>query len=805
MNTKLLKGVCLTPLVSVLLAAPITANAQVDEIIVTAQKREQTLKDVPIAMTVVSAKMAERSGVEDIKDLIAVVPGLMVTSTSSNGSTTARIRGIGTVGDNTGLESSVGIVIDGVYRNRNGVGFNDLGEIEQIEVLRGPQGTLFGKNTSAGVISIRSKKPEYERSAGAELTLGNYGLQRISGHVTGGNEAETAAFRLFAVKSKRDGFLDVNTGAGPRTNDETNTSDYYSVRAQALFEPNDLFTARVIADYTNRDEDCCGGVQTFNGGRQALTDALAGGASVLTPANPEARLAFANRPTENDTQDGGISLEMNYAINDNLDLVSVTSYRVNDTFNNQDIDYTTADIWYSDNEGRANKFKTLSQELRLSGATDRLNWMVGGFFADESLERKDTITFGSAYEPYVGLLLSAGTNPAQVSTFVNLVGANIPGYTPLAYGQSFVSGNGRVDNFEHDAQTFAAFTHNTFAVTDRLEATLGARYTTEKKEVASTFQTDAPGCKVFETVFGNELNPAALGALAGVGPVVCLPWARSSYDGTHLQEETFDDWQGTAKLGYKVNDDITVYGGASRGFKSGGFNLDRNFTTDASGTLLTTPDTKFASEIITAYEIGANTVLANGALRLNANAFYQDIDGFQLNTFTGTSFVVNSIEKVTSAGAEADFMFKPEVDGLTFTGGVAYIDAKYGDDIAQTNLAGQQMTLSPKFNANLAASYETELSANVMGSFYLEGRYVSKYNTGSDLDVEKLQEGFAMLNGRVGLSFENLPFDVEFWGRNLTNKLYQQVAFDAPLQGADAFNAFLGAPRTYGLTLKGEF
>ena len=159
-------------------------EATVDAIIVTAQKREQSLQDVPIVVTAVSEQQLEDAGIKDIKDLTVLTPGLLGTSTASETVTTARIRGVGTVGDNPGLESSVGVVIDGVYRPRNGVGFGDLGEMERIEVLKGPQGTLFGKNTSAGVINVITKQPSFTFGAEGELTAGNYGQLGAAASVT---------------------------------------------------------------------------------------------------------------------------------------------------------------------------------------------------------------------------------------------------------------------------------------------------------------------------------------------------------------------------------------------------------------------------------------------------------------------------------------------------------------------------------------------------------------------------------------------------------------------------------------------
>src|SRR3989338_9371055 len=171
----------------------------VDAIIITATKREQSLQDVPVVVTAVSGQLMQDAGVKDIKDLTILTPGLTVTSTSNETVTTARIRGVGTVGDNPGLESSVGVVIDGVYRPRNGVGFGDLGEMERIEVLKGPQGTLFGKNTSAGVINVMTKEPEFGFGANGELTFGNYNAKGAAASVTGPLYEDKLAGRLYVA------------------------------------------------------------------------------------------------------------------------------------------------------------------------------------------------------------------------------------------------------------------------------------------------------------------------------------------------------------------------------------------------------------------------------------------------------------------------------------------------------------------------------------------------------------------------------------------------------------------------------
>ncbi len=237
-------------------AAASDAPRSVDEIIVTAQKRTENLQNVPIVVTTVGRQLLQDTGVKDIKDLALLAPGLLVTSTSSEASTTARIRGIGTVGDNAGLESSVGVVIDGVYRPRNGVGFGDLGDVERIEVLKGPQGTLFGKSATAGVINIITAAPKDKFGFNADVEAGNYGAVGGSAEVTGPLTDGVAA-SLYVADRQRGGFFDVDTGPGPRTARHDTNRDFYTIRGQLLLRPSDTLRIRAIADYSRRKENCC--------------------------------------------------------------------------------------------------------------------------------------------------------------------------------------------------------------------------------------------------------------------------------------------------------------------------------------------------------------------------------------------------------------------------------------------------------------------------------------------------------------------------------------------------------------------
>src|SRR5690349_11496072 len=303
----------------------------VETIIVTAQKREQSLQDVPIVVTAVSEQLLKDTGVKDIKDLTILAPGLLVTSTTSETITTARIRGIGTVGDNPGLESSVGIVIDGIYRPRNGVGFGDLGELERIEVLKGPQGTLFGKNTSAGVINVVTKRPSFDFGGDVELTAGDYGAKEGSATITGPFSG-TIAGRLYVASRERDGYLDVVRGNGPRVETDDSDRKFKTARGQVLFQPSEALDIRLTADYTDRDENCCGAPQAVlspTAGVLAVLNALSPGVSLRNPADPFDRVAYANRSTEQSVKDKGASVELNWDTSafGGSTLTSITGWR----------------------------------------------------------------------------------------------------------------------------------------------------------------------------------------------------------------------------------------------------------------------------------------------------------------------------------------------------------------------------------------------------------------------------------------------------------------------------------------------
>lgn len=808
-------------------AAPQSADDSTT-VVVTAQKREQRLQDVPIVVTTLSGKILQEAGVRDIKDMQILTPGLTVTSTQNESVTTARIRGVGTVGDNPGLESSVGVVIDGVYRPRNGVGFEDLGEMERIEVLKGPQGTLFGKNTSAGVINVITKKPQFVFGFEGEATVGSYGQQGLAASVTGPLVEDLLAGRLYVASRKRDGYYDVNTGVGPRTTTDDNDQDYTTVRAQLLATPNENMEFRLIADYSHRTEHCCAAVQLRSGPTAAIINALTSNRGIAATAHPEDRLSYANRDTPQVIHDGGVSVESNIKLDwfGGSTLTTVTGIRDWTSTNGMDIDYTGADILYRNGNGEYDtRFKTLSHEVRLAGGNDRVNWLVGAFYADETLDRVDSYTFGAHYEPYLGLVLSSGTDAALVSKL-----------TGRTFGTTFRAGEGARDTYKQKSESWALFTNNSIKVTDALEVTVGLRYTSESKELTGlTYNTDSgAGCAAGLTRNAtNQLPWSAMSASARqtAAALLCLPWSNVYQHNRNIAESKSDsNVSGTVKVAYHVNDNVMVYGSYAKGYKAGGYNLDRAQTG-------VTPDASlwFAPETVESYELGFKSVLFNKAVTLNATYFDQQYTDFQLNTFAGTAFTVVTIPELSSKGVDVDLYWKTPIKGLTVQGGVAYADTVYGNFTAAqlskpasypalSLLPGNTMSFAPKMTASTAISWTGEMFGLRTG-VNLTAKYTDDYNTGSDLLPMKTQEAFTLVNGRLSFGAPNRNWTVEIWGQNLTDEDYLQVAFNAPLQGSamqstlqtagshpgtyynsaldsQTYNAYLGTPRTYGVTLR---
>lgn len=780
-------------------APPADAPRTVDEVIVTAQKRTQSLQDVPIVVTAVNAQQLQDAGVKDIKDLTVVTPGLTVTTTGSNTSTTARIRGVGTVGDNVGLESSVGVVIDGVYRPRNGVAFGDLGDLERIEVLKGPQGTLFGKNTSAGVINILTKRPEFETSANSEITVGNYDAFGAALSVTGPLVADKVAGRLFLAGRGRDGFYDVVGGT------TTNDQNFYTARGQILYRFTPDAEVNFVADYTNRNERCCGAVQIKNAaGPTAILNSIVPGA-IANPPDPKSYDAYGTHDDLKHVVDQGLSatVDWNTPWLGGARFTSVTAVRDWKSQGGGDTDGTLVDILYGPAVHDANpgyvQFRQFSQEFRLAGDTEKLNWLVGAFFTNEKLTQHTRLVYGTQFEQYANGLFG-GALPLFLGRPAN--------------GSTFIAGQGQNDTYKQEEKGAAIFTNNSYKITDKLTLTAGARYTWEKKDLDTVWNNTDGG-------IGCLTALSRVPTLGAANALLCATFENPAFSqlGTNSQKLREDKLTGTVKVDYRFTPQVLAYASYARGYKAGGFNLDRialptqSIPGQPSAPVL---DTSFKPEIVDSYEIGMKNTLFDRSVLLNATVFYQDYQDFQLNSFNGLVFNVTSVPKVISKGVDADFVWFTPVKGLSLSSGVTYAETYYPKSTASVlgtppappatptgnqRLPGSRLSLAPLWSASAAATYEHDIGHDMVGRLAVNAKYQSSYNTGSNLDPVKNQDGFTLVNARVGIGPEDKSWQLEAWAQNILNKYYTQVGFDAVVQ-TGSYDAFLGLPRTYGLTLR---
>ncbi len=792
-------------------AAFAAAAAPSDDVIVTAQKREQNLQLVPVDVTALSAQRMVQAGVSDIKTLQILTPGLTVTSSTSEASTTARIRGIGTVGDNPGLESSVGVVIDGVYRPRNGVSFEDLGELERIEVLKGPQGTLFGKNTSAGVINVLTAAPSFTTGYFAELTGSNYNGWAASGSVTGPLAGDTLAGRLYISGRSHDGYQSVMTGGGPRTTTRDNDHHDWTTRGQLLYAPKDGLRLRLIGDYTDQHQLCCTAVQISVGSsaasRAILLNQVRPGSESLTP-DPNSRVTYSNQNTTTHTIDEGLSAQFDAKLG-GADFTSISAWREWNSVRGGDWDFSAADIIYKPAGQSTDKFDTLTEEARLSGKVDRLTWLGGVFIASETYNGVSPLIYGTDYYNFLAGKITGGA----------------PGLIGILPTTNFLPGMGQRDSFKQTDTTWALFTNETYAVTDALNVALGLRYTDDAKTLNSTFKTTDGSCNQALAAYAGLASVVGAAKGQAITNAMCLPWETEAFDArSGVQTSSEKRWSGAASASYRWTPDLMTYVSYSRGYKAGGFNFDRPTSsvsyTATTATLGIVNSTHFKPKTVDAYEIGFKSQWLHRSLTVNAAIFDQTYQNFQLNAFNGSSFIVESIPRVNSTGVDMDLTWLPPVEGLRIDGGTAYAQTKYGQFTAADltypqdfagfwRLPGATISYAPLWSSTLSGDYQRPLATNLIGRINVSAKYNSDYNTGSDLAPQKIQRAYTLINLRAGVGDSSQGWTIEAWAQNLTNVTVMQLAINAPLQGGETdpaairtYDAFLAPPRTYGVTLR---
>jgi iron complex outermembrane receptor protein len=811
-------------------AAPTKASdtrevTALDQIVVHAQKRVEYLQDVPVTMAVFNQQQLQAAGVRDVKDLQILVPDLSVTSSDSSANTTARIRGIGTAGDNAGLEPAVGVVIDGVPRARTALGFGDLGPLSGIEVLKGPQGTLFGKNTPAGAISISSQAPSFKEQGYAEFSLANYRGVGVDAYYSNAL-SNNVAFSLYAVDRQHDGFNKVFVNNGPRTEARDFDENFHSVRGQLLIKPSDDLDIRLIGDYTQHNENCCTAVTIFRDpGTGMLADIFAGGAGkgVIPVADPSRRLTYANDSSAQKITDEGVSAEVNWNTPylGNATLTSITSVRKYSLVSASDIDFSGAALAVHDfSPDNGERFNTFSQELRLGGSTGTVDWTVGVFLDNVRAQRSEAISYGPQYEGFLSTLLLSGLAGALPPGLINTANPQLflSQISGLPYGATY-AGTASRDQFNQGSQSKAVFGNTTWHVTDAFAITAGARYTHEKKDTNFVYNTPNGGIGCLSAIGTNGIATAlqARGVPGSVIPLLaptiignsCLPWQNPLFHGSSKDSFTSNEWSGTLKAAYRFNDHFLSYLSGARGYNAGGYNLTRaqSGTGQVNGGsgIFPITNTVFPGEFVNSFELGAKTTWDNGNLLINGALFNTQFQNYQLNTFSGISFVVDTVPRLTSKGFEGNVLWQTPLSGLLLQGSAAYTRVKYGNDLLTdpvlARLPGSTGSFAPEWTGSGGMTYQWPVGSSLQGSVAVNAKYTSSYSTSTLLDPRGVQSAYTLVDARISLGAINKQWTVELWGKNLTNRLYYQASFGPALQG-QRYAGFLAPPRTFGITLR---
>ena len=679
-----------------------------DVITVTAQKREQTLQETPVSVAVVTDTAIEQSQIRDAADLQTLVPSLSVAEFAASTNTQFTLRGIGTSSFNIGLEPSVGVFVDGVYRPRSGSAINDLLSIERVEVIRGPQSTLFGRNTPAGVVSFITKEPEFQFGADGELTFGDYGQVVVKGTVTGPlNESETLAFRLDATTHSNDGYLD-NVSPSGQIN-QVNNRDRQSYRAQLLWLPDDRTEVRLIGDLGEIDENCC--AAPFGFYDPIDQGALVGLGGTALPADPFDEQIAVDGLVNTELTTSGVSAEVNRDF-DSFTFTSITAYRRYDEA--QDIDADFSDLALVEPRDIDTEFTTFTQEFRFTSTGDNfVDWMGGFFFYDNDLEFNQNLGYGADSKPFFD-----SASQSSVAPIVAAINAGAPGTLPpnaggitlleFLVGANNMLGNPAVpalpaqgyiapgltvqENFQYDTQSWSAFGQLDFNLTDRFTLTVGGRYTEEEKEMATDVTITDPISALDFVQLGSELrfptcaNPAVLAT---------CPYATTTILAGEAQAGDPDAaaalGQIAAAVGLAPNDPLLLVNPTAAALVANspanflnGFTAFQNFSpVDSSQYPSQRSDDNFSYNVIASYDVtNALNVYASYSTGFKPGGFNLSYEAAETGIFEFEDETAASWE----LGAKGSFL------GGSLVYAVAYFDQEI-EDFQSENFVGSGFAL----------------------------------------------------------------------------------------------------------------
>ncbi|EOX6813142.1 TonB-dependent receptor [Pseudomonas aeruginosa] len=740
-------------------SVPDKADTALGKVTVTARRREEDSQKVPTPITVLGGETLEAQRISRVQDLQQVLPSVNVAYIHARQSSVA-VRGIGNNPASDGLEGSAGIYLDNVYLGRPGMAVFDLLDIEQLELLRGPQGTLFGKNTTAGVLNISTRAPTFTAERTVEVSGGQDGYFQGRGTVSG-PLGETLAGRLSAYRTRDDGYI-----KNIHDDNYLNGGERQGARGQLLFEPNEDFSLRWIADY-NEEDSSNGSMVVYGGAERFWQRAALVGASPLR--DPQRRKVNINGRQHVSVHQGGSSLEANWNLAGGYRLTSISAYRYWHFTPANDEQLNVSAINDTGVEVHDRQF---SQEIRLASPTGgAFDYVVGAYAFRQNLGNKTFTSYGPLADLY-------------------LLGANLG-----ALNDTYSKANGKIET-----DSFALFAQGTWHLTERLDFTAGLRGTYEEKNA-----------KV------ERFAPLGGAAVGGVGAAV-RNGQLGAYDSGDLSQYNFAP-SALLSLSYQFSDDLLGYASLSHGEKSGGVNLAVGSAPSAGAdSLLVGPERANDAEL------GLKSTLFDRRLLLNANLFWTGIHGYQATTLYQAPGLTQLVQVLANAGSVRSRGLEFEATALPLRGLTLNFNGSYNDVTylsfkdapcpaevstrpgapSSCDLTGQRVVGASKWIANLNGEYQWRLDDRFQP--YVSASYAYRSAAEGTLDNSDLSkiDGYALVNLAAGLRSDlgDGQLDTSVWLKNAFDKDYYLSAF-ASINGS--YTASVGQPRTLGVSLRYDF
>ncbi|MEQ8486522.1 MAG: TonB-dependent receptor [Pseudomonadales bacterium] len=784
-------------------SAAASSSLAIEEIVVTASKRAEVLSDVPQTVRALDSAFLADSGVTNVMQIAEYIPALQISYNVNPFTTNVRLRSLGTGGNEPSLEPSVGVFIDGVYQSRSGLGLADLLDVERIEVLYGPQGTLYGRNTNAGVLNVVTRRPTDTFEGEIEGQIGNFDDRNLSLSLSG-PITDSLRYRIAGRVHQRDGWIK-NT----LIDEDLQSVDDVIVRGQLEWDVNDAVSARLIYAHVERDQDCCApdvahdvlssgvpwasvqDVANGTGALGALLPTLAASVPDVTPITTgrvsdgrDYRVAYDR--LDNFEQDSdSVALLMTFDIGE-LTLHSITSYDTYEWQNLQDCERAPGSICQVNDYHEG---ETITQELRLESPGGQfVDWQAGLYYYENDLDRglgRPFAVLGETAPAWGGIALLS--NPV-LGLGGPLAMGNEAVYAGLVRSQA-TPGDfyGRDHNWQTEA--WSAFGQAVINFSPVWSLTLGLRYNDEEKEAE------------LNTFFGNVNNPASVG-----GAVIRL-FAVAQADQYDLSES---NWSGMVSVKGHLTDDLMVYAIGANGFKSGGFN-------GAPGSGLNS-NVAYDPEEAIMFELGMKATLWDGRAQLNVAGYDTRLKDWQAISFDGNSgsFLVNNAGEKSVRGIDLDATVLLN-ESLTLMASTSYLDAEFEEfEVAQCeagdprqipgaraglcDFTGETPWDSPEWRHSVILSYERPTA---LGAFYVRPEYSYTDHTSVSSKLGDFsEERYELFNLRVGLRAER--WEAVAWANNLKDETVVTIASDAPTLGRSR-TYYLMPPRTYGATLRYQF